>query len=137
MKIQLFLFAGLAAGLSMSPAYSKLPAPTDEAKAEAAETTAKAAWADKVGLYQTCLAQDRVADAYRKTVQASGGIVISPTSTPPCVNPGPYVSTLTPVANKPLEASEAHSPPGLAVSPPSTKSTAAEIAGGIKKPVPN
>lgn len=56
---------------------------------------------------------------------------------PACADPGPYVSAVTPQANKPLEASGAHSPPGAAVSPPSSNATTAQIAGGVKKPGPN
>jgi hypothetical protein len=97
-----------------------LPPPTDEAKAKSAETAAKAAWEDKVGLYKLCMAMDRTADAYRKDRQASGEMTAPPVATPACVDPGPYVSQLTPSASKPQEASGAHSPPGTAVSPPST-----------------
>ncbi len=53
------------------PVLAKLPAPSDEAKAAAAETAAKAAWADKVGAYKLCQSQDRVADGYRKSGKAS------------------------------------------------------------------
>jgi hypothetical protein len=116
-------------------ALAKLPPPTPEAQAQAAEAASKAAWSGKVAQYQTCIAQDRAVEAYRKTAQASPAK--SAVSIPPCVDPGPYVSAITPPANKPLEASGAHSPPGLAVSPPSNKATASEIAGGIKKPSPN
>lgn len=130
--------APLILSLIALPALGKLPPPPEEVRVKAAEAASKAAWGEKVGQYQTCRAQDRVAEGYRKTVMAAGRMVLSPTSTPPCTDPGTYGSTpLTPVANKPLEAAEAHSPPGAAVSPPSTKATAAEIAGGIKKGGPN
>ena len=35
-------------------AYGKLPPQSDAAKAQAAQTAAKAAWDDKVSLYKTC-----------------------------------------------------------------------------------
>ncbi len=133
MKIIVALVSTLVAGSALA----KLPDVPAEEKAKQADAAAKTAWSDKVSLYQTCLVQDRVAEAYRRSVQASGGVILAPTGTPPCVDPGPYVSTITPTANKPLEASEAHSPPGAAVSPPSTQATAAEIAGGVKKKTPN
>jgi len=115
------------------PVFAKLPPPTDEEKAKAAEAAAKSAWSDKVGLYQLCVSMDRTADAYRKSASAAGKSVSSPVATPPCADPGPYVSLATPAPAKPLEASGAHSPPAMAVSPPGSKATAAEIAGGIKK----
>jgi hypothetical protein len=46
---------------------------------------------------------------------------------PGCTDPGPYVSTVTPAASKPLEAAGAHSPPGTATSPPSTNAPSAQI----------
>ena len=112
--------------------FAKLPPLTEDAKAKAAEAAAKAAWTDKVGLYQLCAAMDRTADAYRKSTKAAGKNVPVPVAMPPCADPGPYVAQVTPTASKPLEASGAHSPPGMAVSPPSTKATAAEIAGSKK-----
>jgi hypothetical protein len=112
--------------------FAKLPPATDEEKAKAAEVAAKSAWADKVGLYQLCVASDAVADRYRKAFKADGKDTPTPIATSACANPGPYISQITPAASKPLEASGAHSPPGTAVSPPSTKATAAEISKGVK-----
>lgn len=129
------------------PSAAKLPALSDEAKAVAAETAAKAAWADKVGLYKLCLVQDRVADAYRKSGRAASATAAvaapspvsaasaTPVVIPSCADPGPYVAAaaVTPAASKPLEAAGAHSPPGPAVSPPSTNATSAQIAPAPKK----
>ena len=117
-------YAGIACG--------KLPPLSDEDKAKAAQTAAKAAWDDKVSLYKTCLAMDRVAEVYRRDLKGVGKQIPSPTATAPCADPGPYVAPLTPVASKPIEASEAHSPPGLATSPPSTNAPAAEMPKGTK-----
>ena len=122
--------APLIAALLATSVFAKLPSPTDEEKTKAAEAAAKAAWTDKVALYKLCVAQDRTADAYRK---AADKAVPPPVATPPCSDPGPFVSPVTPVASKPLEASGAHSPPGTAASPPSTGATAAESAGALKK----
>ena len=47
-----------------------------------------------------------------------------------CADPGPFA--YTPPAEKPLEASGAHSPAGNASSPPSSKATAAELAPAKK-----
>src|SRR5690349_20591556 len=113
------LSAVMAAAAISGPAFAKLPPPSDEAKAKAAETAAKAAWTDKVGLYQLCKSMDQVAEGYRKAQTAANKEVPGATAVP-CVDPGPYAAPVTPAASKPLEASGAHSPPGNAVSPPST-----------------
>jgi hypothetical protein len=106
-----------------SAALATLPPATSEAKAKAAETAAKSAWTDKVGAYKTCVAQDKAAETYRASLNGSGKEVPKAVATPPCTDPGPFV--VTPVASKPLEASGAHSPPGTAISPPSTNTSAA------------
>lgn len=116
----------LAAGL----AWAALPAPTPAAKDQAAEAAAKSAWSDKVAAYKLCLAQDKVAETYRKDMKAAGQAAPQPVAAGTCEEPGPFVS---PVAQKPLEAAGAHSPAGTATSPPSTKATAAELQGS-KKP---
>ena len=116
------LFALALAG----PVLAKLPAQSDEAKAKAAEAAAKTAWSDKVGAYQLCQAMDRVADDFRKKAKAAGKEASAPAATPACADPGPFA--ITPTAAKPIEASGAHSPAGMAVSPPSTNATSAQIS---------
>ena len=113
-------------------ALAKLPAPTDDAKGKATEAAAKSAWTDKVGLYKTCLAMDRVAARYRADAKAAGKEAAAPTPLPACADPGPYSSPVTPITSKPLEASEAHSPPGNATSPPSTPTPAAAMPQSTK-----
>ena len=116
----------LSAALAL-PVLAKLPPASDEAKAAAAETAAKAAWADKADAYKLCLSQDRVADGYRKSGKAAAsGVAPAPAAMPGCTDPGPYGSTVTPAASKPLEAAGAHSPPGTATSPPSTNAPSAQ-----------
>jgi hypothetical protein len=134
----------LSAALAL-PAAAKLPAPSEEAKAAAAETTSRAAWADKVGAYKLCLSQDKVAAGYRKTAMAAGkdvnavqtaapasGAAPAPVAIAGCTDPGPYVPS-TPVASKPLEAAGAHSPAGTATSPPSTNATSSQMTPAPKK----
>ena len=126
-----FIAGALGAGAIVafcSLASAKLPAPSDAAKAQAADAAAKAAWSDKVGLYKTCLAMDRVAAAYHADARRTGKEASAPTPTPPCSDPGPY-TPVTAASSKPLEASGAHSPPGTAVSPPSTNVPAAAAQG--------
>jgi hypothetical protein len=118
--------------LICSTAFAKLPPPSDETKAKAAEAAARSAWADKVGAYKLCLVVDKVAAQYQarvKTVATAPSPAASAVQTPPCADPGPFVAQVA----KPLEAAGAHSPPATAVSPPSSKATDAEIKGGIKK----
>jgi hypothetical protein len=111
---------------------AKLPAPSEEAKAKAAEAAAKAAWSGKVDAYQSCRAQDKVAAHYFQTAKAAGKDVKPATAMPPCVDPGAFSYAPAELA-KPLEASGAHSPPATATSPPSSKTPAAAIAPA-KKP---
>ena len=121
----------LVASVFAGAVIAKLPPLNDEAKAKAAEAANKAAWTDKVGAYKMCLSMDHVAAAYRAS--PAGKAASGPAAgAPPCTDPGPYVSTATPAASKPLEASGAHSPPGTATSPPSNKATSAEMTGPRK-----
>ena len=74
---------------------AKLPAPSDEAKAKAAEAAAKTAHAGKVDNYQLCKSQDKAAAHYQKTSKmASKGA--KPAT--PCADPGPFVYTPAGVA---------------------------------------
>jgi len=124
MRIAIAMMTALSTGY----AFATLPPPTEAAAAQAAEAKAKSAWSDKVALYQLCLAQDRTVEAYRRSGKTNSAPAGAAMPVAPCANPGPYVSQITPVTSKPLEASGAHSPPGTATSPPSTNATAAEIA---------
>ena len=150
------LCLAIAAGF-VATASAKLPPLDDAAKAKAAETAARAAWTEKVGLYQLCQSMDRVVDAYRRRGAANAQPMPAPTMTatganaatttvpagaaapmpavtlPPCTDPGPFA--YTPVANKPLEAAGAHSPPGMAISPPSTNAPAAQPTPAANKPI--
>ena len=114
------IIMGLAtlAGLVIAgSAAAKLPPPTDEAKAKAAEAKDKAGWAGKVSAYQLCMSQDKVAARYHK---AKG---TKPASAPatPCQNPGPYVAqaAAAPVAAAPAAAAPAAAAP--AAKPAATK----------------
>ena len=110
---------------------AKLPPLSDDAKAKAAEAAAKAAWGDKVGAYQLCVAMDKVAARYLADA-AKAGKTLQPTTTPPCADPGPF-AYVPPEPAKPLEAAGAHSPAATAVAPPSGKTPAAELPPA-KKP---
>lgn len=132
-----FITCGTLAGASMS-VLAKLPALNEEAKAKAAEATAKAAWSGKVDAYQLCKSQDKVVATYFQKVKATGGTPGVATSTPPCTDPGafsftpPETSKLVESA-KPIEAAGAHSPAATAVSPPSSKQSDS-VVNPAKKP---
>lgn len=83
-KIAIILSGLMLAGTALA----KLPPPTDEAKAKAAETKNKSAWSDKVAAYKLCLVQDKVAARYLKEKAAPKPA----TEVPACVNPGPYTA---------------------------------------------
>jgi len=110
-------------------AFAKLPPLSDEAKAKAAEATARTAWTDKVGGYQLCKSQDRVAAKYMSDAKKAGKDVKPAATTPPCTDPGAFAYTPPP----PLEAAGAHSPPATAVAPPSTQAPQSQTPGSTKK----
>jgi len=90
--IKTLAFTLLAAAMAGS-ALAKLPAPSDEAKAKAAEAAAKTAWGGKVDAYKLCKVSDAVAADYMAKAKKSGKEVKAPTPTPPCADPGPFVYT--------------------------------------------
>lgn len=124
------LIAGLLLGAG-TLALAKLPPPSDEAKAKAAEAAAKTAWTGKVDAYKLCQSQDKVAASYQKSAKAAGKETKPATATPPCADPGPFVYAPSEAA-KPIEAAGAHSPAATAVSPPSTKAPDAALNPGKK-----
>ena len=85
MKKTVLMIAALATGCV---ALAKLPAPSDEAKAKAAEAAAKTAHGDKVAAYQLCKSREKVAAHYYKTT--GKGKPVSKEATPACADPGPY-----------------------------------------------
>ena len=106
---------------------AKLPPPSDEVKAKAAETAAKAAWSGKVDAYLSCKAQDKVAARYFMTAKAASKDIKPAKEMPSCADPGAFAYTPA-EATKPLEAAGAHSPAPTATSPPSSNTPAAAIA---------
>ena len=109
------LFALILAAVSAT-AFAKLPAPTDEAKAKAAEAAAKTAHTAKVDAYLLCKSQDKVAAHVQKTNKAKAG---KPEATPACADPGKFVYT-------PPEA--AASAPAAAASAPAVAAAPAKAA---------
>jgi hypothetical protein len=111
------ILTGLSAG-----AMAKLPAPSDEAKAKAAEAAAKTAHAGKVDGYLLCKSQDKVAAHVQKTNKSKAG---KPVATAPCADPGKFVYTppeAAPVAAAPGAAPAAPSPAAAPAAAPAKKS---------------
>lgn len=77
-------------------AVAKLPAPSDEAKARAAEAAAKTAHGNKVADYQLCKSMDRVAAGYFANAKKAGKAAPAAVDTPACTDPGPFVAAATP-----------------------------------------
>ena len=97
-KLSLAL-AGLSAALLLAgSAWAKLPAPSDEAKAKAAEAAAKNAWNGKVEGYKLCKAQNAAAAVYYEKAKKEGREAKPPVDTAACAEPGPFVYTPPTVA---------------------------------------
>ena len=105
----------LAALLAHSAALAKLPAPSDDAKAKAAEAAAKAAHTGKVDGYKLCLSMTKVAADYQATAKKSGKAASAPTDTPPCTDPGAFV--YTPAVTAPAVAAVSAAAPAMAAAP--------------------
>jgi hypothetical protein len=88
----LLLISGLTLAGAQT-AQAKLPAPSDEAKAKAAEAAAKTAWGGKRDAYLLCKSQDMVAAHHAKTAKAAGKEVKPAPALPSCADPGPFVYT--------------------------------------------
>ena len=122
------MFTLALAGLVAGSAWAKLPPPSDEAKAKAAEAAAKTAHTNKVADFQLCNAMNRVAATYRESAKKAGKEVKPATDTPACADPGPFSYTPPEAATKPpLEAAGAHSPAKTAAAPPSSNTPAAAM----------
>jgi hypothetical protein len=107
MKKTLLVLSALAIGFS---AAAKLPAPSEEAKAKAAEAAAKTAHGNKVADFQLCKSREKVAAHYYKT---NGKGKAAPAATPACTDPGAYKPAET-TAAAPAAASPAGAKPAAA-----------------------
>jgi hypothetical protein len=107
MKKTLIFLSALALSFG---AVAKLPAPSDEAKAKAAETAAKTAHGNKVADFQLCKTREKVAAHYYKTAKSTGAKTNPPTATPACVDPGVYKPADTAAAPAAAPAAPAAAP---------------------------
>jgi len=106
--------------LAATGALAKLPAPSDEAKAKAAEAAAKTAHAGKVDAYKLCLSMDRVAASYQAGAKKAGKDLKPATATPPCADPGPFVPPSA-AASAPAVAAAAAPATAVAAAPAAKK----------------
>ena len=83
--------AGIAALALASAAVAKLPPPSDEAKAKAAETAAKTAHGNKVAEFQLCKNMDQLAVVYYANAKKAGKPAATAEKTAPCADPGAFV----------------------------------------------
>ncbi len=118
-----FTFALMAlVGMLAGPAaMAKLPAPSDEAKAKAAEAAAKTAHGGKIDGYKLCLAMDRTAASYQAAAKKAGKTASAPTDTPACVDPGPFVYVPAGAASAAAAAPAAPPAPVVAAAPAPAK----------------
>ncbi len=86
---------------------AKLPALSDEAKAKAAEATAKTAWTGKVEAFLLCKSQEKTAAYYYKVAKSASKEVKPPMATPACTDPGLFVYTPPVAAPVPIVAEPA------------------------------
>jgi hypothetical protein len=120
MKSVIVFLAGTA--LTMA-AVAKLPAPSDEAKAKAAEAAAKTAHAGKVDAYKLCKSQDKVAAHYQKGSKTASKDKKDAVATPACADPGAFVYVPAAAASAPAAAAA-----------PAAQTAAAPAATDKKKP---
>ncbi len=107
----------LATLLGAAQVSAKLPAPSDEAKAKAAEAAAKTAHNGKVDAYQLCKSMDKVAADYYAAAKKTGTEVKPQVATPPCADPGPFVYTPAAPAPAPVTAAAPVAAPAPAPAP--------------------
>ena len=110
MKSLAFLTCCSVVALAASPVFAKLPAPSDEAKAKAAEAAAKTGHGNKVANYQLCQSMDKVALAYFAKAKKDGKAVKPADKTDACADPGAFVYT-------PPAPAAAPAAPGMTTTP--------------------
>lgn len=98
-------------------AMAKLPAPSDEAKAKAAEAAAKTAHAGKVDNFKLCKSMDAVAARYAAEQRKAGKSVKPTAGLAPCADPGPFVYTAAATTAAPAAAAPAAAKPAAPAAP--------------------
>jgi hypothetical protein len=116
-------------------ALAKLPPPSDEAKAKAAEAAAKTAHGGKVAEFQLCKSQDRAAASHVAAMKQAGKEAKPATPTTPCADPGPYVpaaAASSPAATAATAATAPAASPAVAPAAPAAAANPAAAAPAKK-----
>ena len=98
------VFIGLVVSALAVAAVAKLPDPSDDAKAKAAESAAKTAHTGKMDSYLLCKYQDKAAASYFKTAMSNGKEIKPAVTAPPCADPGLFVYVPAAPASAPQPA---------------------------------
>jgi hypothetical protein len=107
---------------------AKLPEATQAEKALMQQNITRQTLITKQDAFESCVAQNKIVKRYQDSLRAQGKAVPVSVDTGPCADPGFFKADGgTPILNRPIEASEAHSPTGTAVSPPSSKTPQSEL----------
>jgi hypothetical protein len=123
MKTPVLALGCAVAALACLPALAKLPAPSDDAKAKAAEAAAKTAHGNKVANFQLCKSMDAVAVSYFGQAKKDGKAVKPADKSDACADPGAFV--YTPPAPASAAAGAAPAPVVAGAAPPAPAAAAA------------
>jgi type II secretory pathway pseudopilin PulG len=107
--------------LAAGAALAKLPPPSDEAKAKAAEAAAKTAHGNKVADYQLCKSMNATAAFYFASAKKAGKETKPATATPDCADPGAFVYPPPTAGAAPAAAPAAAKPAAPTAAAPAKK----------------
>jgi len=119
--------SAVVAALAALPAMAKLPPPSDDSKAKAAETAAKAAHGNKVAEFQLCKSMDKIAAGYHAKAKQDGKSAAPAEKTAACADPGAFVYT------PPLPPAVAGAAPAAATAVAAAPAAAVAAAAAPKK----
>ncbi len=107
---------------------AKLPEATQAEKALMQQNISRQTLLTKQDAFESCVAQNKIVKKYQDSLRAQGKAIPVSMDTGPCTDPSTFKADGgTPIGNRPIEASEAHSPPGTAVTAPSSKMPQSEL----------
>ncbi len=111
--------------------WAKLPPPSDEVKAKAAEAAAKTAHGGKVDNYKLCKSMDQIAATYFAQAKQANKALKPATETPACADPGTFVYPPPAAATAPA----APGAPGASAAVPPVANAANSAAKPTAAPV--
>ena len=118
-------------GLPATLALAKLPAPSDEANAKAAEAAAKTAHTNKVTSFQLCKSMDRTAGAYFAQAKKDGKAVKPAAATDACAEPGAFVYVPAPPASGAAPSTAVAAAPATPAGKPAAPAVAPAAAPAV------